>query len=41
MHHQGDPVMALFALMENFASPVNAKGSREMNISVLTEAVLN
>lgn len=31
----------LFALMENFARSGNAKGSREMNVSALTEAVLN
>lgn len=34
-------MMTLLALMEDFARPVDAKGSREMNISVLTEAVLN
>lgn len=41
IHHKRDPVMTLLALMEDFARPVDAKGSREMNISVLTEAVLN
>lgn len=30
-----------FALTENFARSVSAKGSREMNISALTETVLN